>query len=62
MARYQQIPVITNFVDEGGVDRMKEMIKENYERIKEEPRQIVDDELERIKNDPILCKLLPNED
>lgn len=61
-AKYQQIPVITNFVDENGVDRMKEMIKENYDRIKEETRRIVDDELERIKNDPILCKLLPKEE
>jgi len=58
-ARYQQIPVITNFVDENGVDRMKEMIKDNYDRIKEETRQIVDNELERIANDPVLCKLLP---
>lgn len=61
-ARYQQIPVITNFVDEGGVDRMKEMIKENYDRIKEETRQIVDNELERIANDPVLCHLLPKEE
>ena len=61
-AKYQQIPVITNFVDEDGVDRMKEMIKENYDRIKEETRQIVDDELERIKNDPVLCKLLPDQE
>ncbi len=45
-AKYQQIPVITNFVDKDGVDRMKEMIKENYDRIKDETRQIVDDELE----------------
>jgi DNA-binding transcriptional regulator YbjK len=61
-AKYQQIPVITNFVDEDGVDRMKDMIKENYDRIKEETRQIVDNELERIKNDPILCKLLPDQE
>ena len=57
-AKYQQIPVITNFVDENGVDRMKEMIKENYDRIKEETRQIVENELERIANDPVLCHLL----
>jgi DNA-binding transcriptional regulator YbjK len=61
-AKYQQIPVITNFVDEGGVDRMKEMIKENYDRIKEETRRIVDNELERIANDPVLCKLLPDKE
>lgn len=56
---YQQIPVITDFIDENGVDRMKEMIQENYNRIREETKQIVDDELQRIKDDPILCKLLP---
>jgi DNA-binding transcriptional regulator YbjK len=61
-SKYQQIPVITNFVDENGVNRMKEMIKENYDRIKEETRQIVENELERIKNDPILCKLLPDQE
>ena len=61
-AKYQQIPVIANFVDEDGVDRMKDMIKENYDRIKEETRQIVDKELERIKNDPTLCKPLPEQE
>jgi len=54
-AKYQPIPIITNFVDEDGVDRMKEMIKENYDRIKEETRQIVE-------NDPILCHLLPDQE
>lgn len=60
-AKYQKIPVISNFVDEDGVDRMQEMIQENYDRIKAETRQIVQDELERIKNDPILCHLLPEQ-
>jgi uncharacterized membrane protein (DUF106 family) len=55
---YKQIPVITNFVDENGVNRMKEMIQENYTRIKEETKKIVVDELERIKNDPALSMLL----
>jgi DNA-binding transcriptional regulator YbjK len=56
---YKRIPVITNFVDESGVNRMKETIQDNYNRIKEETRQIVADELTRIKNDPALCYLLP---
>jgi len=60
-ANYKKIPVISNFVDEDGVDRMQEMIQENYDRIKAETRQIVEDELERIKNDPILCHLLPEQ-
>jgi len=60
--RYKQIPVITNFVDENGVNRMKEMIQGNYNRIKEETKQIVIDELERIKNDLTLCHLLPKKE
>lgn len=56
---YKKIPVITSFVDENGVDRMKEQIQENYNRIKAEAKQIVEDELTRIKADPELCKLLP---
>lgn len=59
---YKPIPVITNFVDENGEDKMKEQIQLNYNRIKEETKQIVTDELERIKNDPILCKLLPEQE
>lgn len=61
-ANYQKIPVITNFVDEEGEDMMKTMIQENYDRIKNEARQIVEEELERIKNDPVLCHLLPKEE
>jgi len=55
---YKKIPVISSFVDEDGVDRMKEMIQENYTRIKSETKQMVKDELERIKNDPELVHLL----
>jgi DNA-binding transcriptional regulator YbjK len=59
---YQSIPVITDFTDENGMDTMKEQIQLNYNRIKEEVKQIVVDELERIKNDPALAHLLPKED
>lgn len=59
---YRKIPVITNFVDETGVDRMKEQIKENYDCIKAETKQIVADELQRIKDDPNLCYLLPKQE
>ena len=55
---YKKIPVITDFTDEEGNDRMKEQIQENYNRIKADVRQIVADELERIKNDPALAHLL----
>ena len=43
-----------------GNDRMKETVQANYRRIKEEVKQMVQEELERIKNDPVLCKLLPD--
>lgn len=59
---YKKILVITNFVDENGVDRMKEMIKGNYDRIKAEAKQIVADELERIRNDENLRHLLPTKE
>lgn len=58
---YQSIPVITDFTDENGVDRMKEQIQLNYNRIKEETKQIVADELQRIKDDPALAHLLQQE-
>ena len=58
---YQSIPVITDFMDENGVNRMKDMIKENYDRIKVETKQIVAEELRRIKDDPALAHLLQQE-
>ena len=61
-AKYRKIPLITDFTDEDGNDRMKEVVQENYERIKAETSQIVAEELERIKNDPVLCKLLPEQE
>lgn len=59
---YKKIPVISSFVDENGMDRMKEQIQENYNRIKAEVKQIVEEELVRIKADPELSKLLPKEE
>ena len=56
-AKYKRIPLIANFVDDEGQDRMRDIVQENYERIKYETTQIVNDEIERIKRDPILCKL-----
>ena len=47
---YKPIPVITDFTDADGNDRMKEMIQENYNRIRAEVRQIVADELQRIQS------------
>ena len=56
--RYKPIPIITDFTDAEGNDRMREKIQENYNRIKAEVKQIVKDELERIKNDPELAHLV----
>ena len=55
---YKPIPVITDFTDENGKDCMRDMIHKNYNRIKEEVKQIVKDELARIANDEKLSHLL----
>ena len=57
---YKPIPVITDFTDSDGKDCMQEIIQENYNRIKTEVKQIIVDELERIKNNPELEHLLAN--
>jgi len=55
---YKPIPVITDFTDENGKDCMREMIQKNYNRIKEEVKHIVKDELARIASDENLSHLL----
>ena len=55
---YQQIPQILSFVDEQGEDRMKQEIESNYKQIKMDIVQIIEMELERIKNDPDLQHLV----
>ena len=55
---YKPIPAITDFTDENGNDCMRDMIHENYNRIKDEVKQIVKDELARIANDENLSHLL----
>jgi hypothetical protein len=56
--KYKGIPVITEFTDENGHDTMKEQIQLNYDRIKEETKLIVEEELDRIKKDEKLSHLL----
>ena len=57
---YKKIPIVNEFKDENGNDIMQEQIERNYSRIKDEVEQIVQDEMERIKNDPVLReRLLP---
>ena len=55
---YQKIPQILSFVDENGVDNMKQEIESNYKQIKLDVIQIVEREMERIKNDPDLQHLM----
>ena len=55
---YKKIPVITDFTDEDGNARKKETVQANYRRIKEEVKQIVQEELERIAGDDNLKYLL----
>ena len=55
---YKKIPIITDFTDSDGNDRMKEQIKENYDRIKADVKQIVADELKRIADNPELAHLI----
>ena len=57
-ARYVKIPQIIDFTDKDGNDTMQQQIDANYYRIKNEVRQIVADEIERIKADPELSHLI----
>jgi hypothetical protein len=41
---------------------MQQQIERNYSRIKADVMQIIEDEMERIKNDPDLKHLIPQED
>ncbi len=58
---YQKIPQILSFVDEQGEDQMKQQIDSNYRQIKINILNIVETEMERIKNDPDLQHLMQND-
>jgi hypothetical protein len=55
---YRKIPQILSFVDEQGEDKMKQQIEDNYRQIKSDILHIVENEMERIKNDPSLQHLV----
>ena len=55
---YQPIPVIAEFLNEGGSDNLSETIEANYKRVKQEILSLVASEIERIKNDPNLKGLI----
>ncbi|MBN9300734.1 MULTISPECIES: conjugal transfer protein MobC [Dysgonomonas] len=47
---YQKIPVLTNFINEEGLDTMNTQIEENYRQIKLDVKQIVEEELAQKKD------------
>ncbi|MDE6857408.1 MAG: conjugal transfer protein TraG, partial [Alistipes sp.] len=55
---YRPIPVINRFRDADGNDIMQQQIQRNYDKIKADVMDIVEDELQRIKSDPKLQQLL----
>lgn len=59
--RYQKIPNIRSFINRDGKDTMKRDIEDNYRQIKLDIVNIIDLELNRIKNDPDLAHLVPTQ-
>ena len=57
-SHYQPVPIINDFKDANGNDCMKQAIQDNYNQIKEDVKQIVKDELERIAADENLKHLI----
>ena len=57
-SHYQPIPIINDFKDADGNDCMKQAILDNYNQIKEDVKQIVKDELDRIAADENLKHLI----
>jgi predicted transcriptional regulator len=55
---YQEIPDIMDFVDENGNDRMQWEIENNYRQIKQDIKELIENEMERIKNDDGLKHLV----
>ena len=59
---YEKIPIIREFKDEEGNDIMQQQIQRNYDKIKADVVDIIEAEMERIKNDPELKYLLGEEE
>ena len=55
---YEPIPTIADFTNEDGSDNLKETIEANYKHVKQEVLTLVNDEIERIKNNPQLSGLI----
>ena len=58
MKAYQPIPIIAEFTNEDGSDNLKETIEANYKCVKKDILQLIDTEIERIKNNPLLSYLI----
>jgi hypothetical protein len=58
--QYIEIPQLTLFADQYGEDRMEDIVNENFRQIKQDVREIVTSELQRIAADPNLKYLLEN--
>ncbi len=59
---YRKIPFINEFKDKDGNDIMMQQIQRNYDQIKSDAQAIINEEMDRIKNDPELCKRLGLDD
>ncbi len=59
---YRKIPIINDFKDRNGDDIMMQQIQRNYDQIKADAQAIINEEMQRIKNDPELRKRLGLED
>ncbi|RQO37664.1 conjugal transfer protein TraG [Chryseobacterium sp. KBW03] len=55
---FKKIPQILSFEDENGIDNMQEIIQGNYKKIKVDINGIIEQELDRISNDPSLSHLI----
>lgn len=59
---HRKIPFINEFKDKDGNDIMMQQIQRNYDQIKSDAQAIINEEMDRIKNDPELCKRLGLDD
>ena len=60
MKTYKPIPNITDFRDKEGNNTLKETIENNYGKVKQEIRSLIDSEVQRIKNNSALSYLIPD--
>ena len=50
--------MIVGFKNKVGSDNLKETIEANYRKVKQEILSLVDSEIQKIKNDPMLSNLI----